>query len=110
VRIVFNWISSGDLLQDCGVSCVVAGRGGALVSATDWRFLEWRKGSSCVNGECVEVACHESSVLVRNSAVPYAVLCFPADGWRRFIAGIAVRAGDADPVGRGRLESTTMSI
>ena len=89
---------------NCGIAGfrVAAGREGELVSAADERSLDWRKGRTCTNGECVEVAWCESGVWVRNSEVPSAALYFTAASWQRFTASIAARpytgsaSGEAD--------------
>ena len=49
----------------------------------------WRKASYCANTECVEVACMDTQVLVRDGkdrAGPN--LAFSADTWTRFIAAV----------------------
>jgi hypothetical protein len=50
--------------------------------------IEWRKSESSVNGDCVEVAFVDQSVLVRNSkdrAGP--VLSFTHSEWTAFLTG-----------------------
>lgn len=74
--------------------------GAGFVSAASERSLDWRKGSTCAHGECVEVACCGSGVVVRNSAVPSVVLRFTAASWRSFVAGIALHAGSRPRQGR----------
>jgi hypothetical protein len=77
---------------------------------SDW--LDWRKSSSCTQGDCVEVAWRKSSsciqggcvevsqpvtdtILVRDSKNPDgAFLTFTADEWRAFLDG--ARAGEFD--------------
>ena len=86
---------------DQSSGCVVPRRGcqGGLVPATDEHSLAWRKSSACADGECLEVARYESSVMVRNSARPSAVLCFTLASWRYFTVGIARCTGGRDQLG-----------
>jgi Domain of unknown function (DUF397) len=56
----------------------------------------WRRGSFCSgNGDCVEVAMAEGSVLVRGSTDPRGTLQFSRGEWTSFVA--AVKAGQFDP-------------
>jgi hypothetical protein len=57
--------------------------------------LSWRKSSASANGDCVEVAFSDESILVRDSKqdFPY-MLKFTSSGWRVFLSGI--RAGEFD--------------
>jgi Domain of unknown function (DUF397) len=55
---------------------------------------QWRRGSECGNGECVEVAAAADSVLVRSSQRPEVVLEFTASEWRVFAR--ALQAGEFD--------------
>ncbi|MGH3251982.1 MAG: DUF397 domain-containing protein [Trebonia sp.] len=77
-------------------------QGGGLVPATDERSLAWRKSGTCTDGECLEVACYEDSVMVRDSARPSAALCFTLASWRYFTVGIASWTGDRDRLGIGQ--------
>jgi hypothetical protein len=50
--------------------------------------LPWRRGSACMNGECVEVAFMTSSVMIRNSRNHAIVLHFPRSAWRNFTSAV----------------------
>ena len=55
----------------------------------------WRKSSFSQNGDCVEVACTKTSVLVRDSeSHPGAVLEFGYLGWKLFVA--TMKSGESD--------------
>jgi predicted secreted Zn-dependent protease len=56
---------------------------------------QWRRGSSCQNGACVEVAAIGEMIAVRNSAAPDEVVLISRENWRAFIA--AIKAGAFDP-------------
>jgi hypothetical protein len=57
----------------------------------------WRKSSECGNGECVEVAVSNDSVLIRNSQQPDKVVTFTAVEWTVFARGM--RLGEFDDLG-----------
>lgn len=61
--------------------------------------MQWRKSShSYANGNCVETAAAEGTVLVRDSNSPYGtVLAFTPEQWRWFLT--AVKAGRHDLTG-----------
>lgn len=53
----------------------------------------WRKSSSCVPSECVEVASRQGYALIRDSAGDSSlVLRFTADQWRDFLKKITRNA------------------
>jgi hypothetical protein len=47
--------------------------------------LEWRKGSECASGTCVEVAKGDDGVFVRDSKNPDVVLTFSPQEWDTFL-------------------------
>ena len=57
----------------------------------------WIKSSYCAadKPQCVEVAFGDHGVHVRDSKNPGPVLCFTADEWSAFLAGM--KAGEFDP-------------
>jgi hypothetical protein len=59
--------------------------------------VAWRKSAECGNGECVEVAASNDSVLIRNSQQPDKVLAFTAAEWAVFARGM--RLGEFDDLG-----------
>ena len=50
--------------------------------------LPWRKSRDCADGQCVEVAIIDDTVLVRNSDRPDDVVRFTAAEWRAFLSGV----------------------
>jgi hypothetical protein len=52
----------------------------------------WRKSSFSLNGDCIEVACTETNVFVRDSkSYPGTVLKFGSFEWKLFIAAVKSR-------------------
>jgi Domain of unknown function (DUF397) len=47
--------------------------------------LDWFKASLCQNGECVEIASHNGTVVMRNSTQPGWVLRFTPDEFGAFL-------------------------
>lgn len=61
----------------------------------------WRRSSTCVPSDCVEVAIRGHDVWIRDSADPYgAVLRVPGTVWRQFIHRVAL--GQEPPTRRTR--------
>ena len=58
---------------------------------------DWRKARICAANECVEVACSETGVRLRNSASPRSVVTATSAEWRAFVH--AVKAGEFDDLG-----------
>jgi hypothetical protein len=56
---------------------------------------QWRRGSSCHNGACVEVAAIGEMIAVRNTAAPDEQVLISPEHWRAFIA--AIKGGAFDP-------------
>jgi len=54
--------------------------------------LDWRKGSRCGGGACLEVAKRNGEVLVRDSKNPAVVLAFTPEEWAAFME--AVKSGE----------------
>ena len=53
--------------------------------------MEWRRGSRCDGGTCIEVAELDAVIMIRDSAEPDTSLTLTHDVWRDFVSG--VRAG-----------------
>ena len=52
----------------------------------------WRKSSTSLSGECIEVAGSRSTVFVRDSKDRDGpTLAFPGDAWRTFVSGLVRR-------------------
>jgi hypothetical protein len=65
----------------------------AIYGALD-SSLTWQKSSLCQNGECVEIAAHGSSVLMRNTSRPKDLAHFTATEFRLFLE--AAKSGEFD--------------
>ena len=57
----------------------------------------WRKATFCAAGECVEISRQDDRIVLRNSALPRAVVRYTPEEWRAFVAGL--RAGEFDDLG-----------
>jgi len=57
----------------------------------------WQKSSFCQNGECAEIAKHDTDVLLRSTRSPGTVVRLTAAEWEALVLGI--RAGDFDDLG-----------
>jgi hypothetical protein len=73
--------------QTFGGDCVMVGRDKAAEG-------DWRKARTCATNECVEVACSETGVRLRNSASPHGEVTATSAEWRAFVH--AVKAGEFD--------------
>jgi hypothetical protein len=57
--------------------------------------LAWRRASFCANGECVELAEQDGTIIMRNSAHPAGpALHYTAEEFGSFVRGI--KAGEFD--------------
>lgn len=70
------------------------GRSGMESNRNPRRETLWRRSGFCANGECVEVAAQDGTILVRNPGTPGSVVRFTTDEWRVFTDG--VRSGEYD--------------
>lgn len=61
--------------------------------------VSWRKASFCGKSECLEVASHNGTVILRNSAQPHITpLNFTTEEFALFLQG--AKAGEFDDLGR----------
>ncbi len=57
--------------------------------------LVWRKASFCQNGECLEVAAQNGTIIIRNSTeLDSAYICSTPEEFRSFLGG--AKAGEFD--------------
>ena len=58
--------------------------------------LEWRRGSKCDNGQCVEIAKLDAVIMIRDSAEPgNASLTVSRDVWQDFVSMVQAGVFDA---------------
>jgi hypothetical protein len=63
------------------------------VAESDEQSVSWRKSAASGPSNCIEVAAHGGSVLIRDSADPSGVvLSLPSRAWSAFLA--SARTGD----------------
>jgi Domain of unknown function (DUF397) len=67
---------------------------GAFMNKSDGTDPTWKRSSLCTNANCVEVACLDGYVLVRDSGHDGPALRFSFEDWSAFIGG--VRVGEFD--------------
>jgi hypothetical protein len=66
------------------------------MARTEGTEPEWRKSSSCVSGECVELGTSQGHVLIRDSAdTTGPVLTFTTGQWCRFLCEMPPRIATA---------------